>query len=492
MKIVLDITHPEDILWLESMPKERRNDTVRNCITIGRLALENYQVHIDGSKNLEPIIQKFRDEMTTAVEKTLQTVVESVQSIQQTKDELISMSTDIHQQLAINTNTMIESVKSQQNITEKIIQPITSRIDKMNEEVEKIFTVKGTSNNKGKLGESLISGHIQTAFPHYEVIDMSYQAHEADYHINSDFGKILLEIKTYTSSVNKEQIEKLYNDIERTGVGLAIFLSTTSGIVGKKNIEWEVFGKNNTIILFFPNSGLTQQGVVFSILFLKALVESGINKENSNTFYKSDEEVYTMLRMFDEFYSELVCISEKQSKLRYEISNVKQQVDKLLDELYKQSFELELDQKRSLEKMYGKIKEKLSIRGKSLDCYQWMNNKLELTAWIESLSVKSEQSVLLQLLYDRIEQIGELTYCYERSSPRFLVVHASTKNLICECVVSKTKIDVVFELPKTFTGALSIIPKYESLKGSEITITLSKAIECYDIITDRINHYKIV
>ena len=138
MKIVLDITHPEDILWLESMPKERRNDTVRNCITIGRLALENYQVHIDGSKNLGPIIQKFRDEMTTAVEKTLQTVVESVQSIQQTKDELISMSTGIHQQLAINTNTMIESVKSQQNITEKIIQPITSRIDKMNEEVEKL------------------------------------------------------------------------------------------------------------------------------------------------------------------------------------------------------------------------------------------------------------------------------------------------------------------------------------------------------------------
>ena len=303
---------------------------------------------------------------------------------------------------------------------------------------------------------------------------------------------ILLEIKTYTSSVNKEQIEKLYSDIDRTGVGLAIFLSTTSGIVGKKNIEWEVYGKNNTIILFFPNSGLTQQGVVFSILFLKALVESGINKENSNTFYKSDEEVHSMLQMFDDFYRDLVCISEKQSKLRYEISNVKHQVDKLLDELYKQSFELELDQKRSLEKMYGKIKEKLSIRGKSLDCYQWMNNKLEFTSWIESLTVKSDQSVLLQLLYDRLEQIGELMCCYPKDSPRFLVVSESSKKVLCECIVSKTKIDVVFELPKTFTGSLSIIPKYESLKGSEITITLSKTMECYDIISNRINDNKVV
>lgn len=488
MKIVLDITHPEDILWLESMPKDRRNDTVRNCITIGRLALENYQVHIDGSKNLEPIIQKFRDEMTEAVEKTLETVVESVQSIQQTKDELLSMSNGIHQQLGINTNTMIESVKSQQNITEKIIDPITGRIDKLNEELDKIFSIKGTSNNKGKLGESLISSHIQTAFPHYEVIDMSYNPHEADYHIQSDFGKILLEIKTYTSSVNKEQIEKLYNDIDRTGIGLAIFLSTTSGIVGKKNIEWEVYGKNNTIILFFPNSGLSQQGIVFSILFLKALVESGINKENSNTFYKSDHEIHNMLQMFDDFYRDLVCISEKQSKLRFDISTVKNQLDRLLDELYKQSFELELDQKRSLEKMYGKIKEKLSIRGKSLDCYQWMNNKLEFTAWIESLSVKSEQCLLLQLLYDRLEQIGDLTYCYEKSSPRFLVVQASTKKLLCECIVSKTKIDVLFEIPKTFTGAISITPKYESLKGSEITITLTKSLECYDIIATRISN----
>ena len=491
MKINLEITQVDDISWLESMTKEKRNDTIRNCITLGRLALENYQVHIDGSKHLDPIIQQFRSEMSSAVEKTLQSVSNSVESIQQTKQELVSMSNGIHEQLAMNTNTMVESIKSQHNITEKIIQPITSRIDKMNEEVEKIFTVKGTSNNKGKLGESLIAGHIQTAFPHYEVIDMSYQPHEADYHINSDFGKILLEIKTYTSSVNKDQIEKLYNDIDRTGVGLAIFLSTTSGIVGKKNIEWEVYGKNNTIILFFPNSGLTQQGIVFSMLFLKALVESGINKENSNTFYKSDEEVHTMLQMFDEFYRDLVCISEKQSKLRYEISNVKHQVDKLLDELYKQSFELELDQKRSLEKMYGKIKEKLSIRGKSLDCYQWMNSKLEFTAWIESLSVKTDQSVLLQLLYDRLEQLGELTYCYPKDSPRFLVIHASTKKLMCECIVSKTKIDVVFEIPKTFTGALSIIPKYESLKGSEITITLSKAMECYDIISNRINDNKV-
>ena len=497
MKIILDITNAEDILWLENMGKDRRGDTVRNCITIGRLSLEHYQFNIDGSKNLQPIIQQFRDEMSSAVDRTLESVSESVQSIQKTKDELINMSMGMRQQLDVNTNTMIESVKSQQNITEKIIDPITTRIDKMNEEVEKIFSIKGTSNSKGKLGESLISGHIQTAFPHYEVTDMSYNPHEADYHITTEFGKVLLEIKTYTASVNKEQIEKLYKDIDRTGLALAIFLSTTSGIVGKKNIEWEIYGKNKTIILFFPNSGLAGQGIVFSFLFLKALVESGINKENSNTFYKSDEEIQTMLQMFDEFYSDLVCIGEKQSKLRYEISTVKNTIDKLLDDLYKQSFELELDQKRSLEKMYGKIKEKLSIKGKSLDTYQWIDTRLEFTGWLESLILKTEFTVLMNLLYDKLETIESLTYCYpkerismglgpEKQSTRLLVVDSSNKKVLCESIINKTKIDIVFELPKTFNGSVSIIPRYESMKGSEITITLLKTPECYEIIRDRI------
>jgi hypothetical protein len=124
MKINLEITQVDDITWLESMTKERRNDTIRNSITIGRLALENYQVHIDGSKHLDPIIQQFRNEMSSAVEKTLQSVTNSVESIQQTKQELLSMSNGIHEQLAMNTNTMVESIKSQHNITEKIIKKL--------------------------------------------------------------------------------------------------------------------------------------------------------------------------------------------------------------------------------------------------------------------------------------------------------------------------------------------------------------------------------
>jgi hypothetical protein len=490
MKINIEINNPDDILWLESMGKEKRSETIRNCITIGRLAMENYQVHIDGSKNLEPIISKFREELDKTVSRTLDSVSESVRHINLTREEITRMSSNISEQVSVNTGTMIESLRNQNSVTERIIDPITSRIDKMNEEIEKIFSIKGSSNVKGKFGESLIASHIQTAFPHYEVVDMSSTPHEADYHIQTDFGKVLLEIKTYTSSVNREQIDKLYRDIDRTGIGLSIFLSTTSGIVGKKNIEWEVYGKNKTIILFFPNSSLSQQGIVFSFLFLKALFELGVNKETGNTFYKSEEEIHSLLAMFDDFYSDLCGIQDKQSKLRFDISGTKMSIDKLLDELYKQCFELELEQKRSLEKMYGRIRDKLSIHGKSLEAYQWISSRLEFTNWIETLALKPVLNTQLFRLYDLVVELEDLDICYEKigsdKSIRLVIVKRDNKAVLSTCIIGKTKIDLVFELPKDFSGTLSINPKYECIKPGEITITLSGATECYEIIRNRL------
>jgi hypothetical protein len=481
MKITIDINDKDDIEWLESMTREKRLDTIRTCITIGRLSLEKYQVHIDGSKNFEPIIMKFREELNETVQRTLDSVGE-------TRDELCKMSSTISEQLSINNKTMIESLRSQNTIAERIIEPISNRIDRVNIELEKIFGVKGSSNVKGKLGESIVEQHIQTAFPDYEVIDMSYTAHEADYHITTDFGKVLLEIKTYSASVNKEQIEKLYNDIDRTGMGLAIFLSTTSGIVGKKHIQWEIYGKNRTIILYVPNSSLTQQGIVFSILFLKALVNAGINKEGVNTFYKSEEELHNLLVMFEDFYSELEVVLERQCKLRYEISTSKASIDQLLDNLYKHCFELELEQRKALEKMYGRIRDKLSLNGKSLEQYTWISDSSDFRRFVDELGLKGVLSTSLLQLYDIIGELKGVKVCYERGDKvnKLVVVDTTTQNSICTSHIAKTKIDLIFELPKDFCGCISINPKYESIKGSEITISLGSTSECRDVVKARL------
>jgi hypothetical protein len=486
MKVTIEITNKDDSEWLDAMTKDKRIETIRNCITIGRLAMENYQVHIDGSKNLEPIIAKFRDELDRTVEKTLESVKYSSERIDETRAELTRMSSNITDVLAANTNTMVQSLMDGHRLTEKIIDPISNRIDRMNEQVENIFSIKGSSNVKGKLGENLIATHIATAFPHYEVNDMSNTGHEADFHVVTDFGKVLLEIKTYTVSVNREQIEKLYNDIKRTGIKYAIFLSTTSGIVGKKNISWEVYGDNNTIILYFPNSSLSSAGITFSFLFLKALVQLGIDKESSNTFYKSEEELHSILSMFNDFYTDLTGVLDKQTRLRYDIGSTKNSIDKLMDELYKECFELELEQKRALESIYGRIRDKLSIHGKSLESYTWINDRLEFTNWVETLGIKPVLHTQLYKLYETIVEVDTCASCYEKSDNKLVVVSKVDKRVLSTVLISKTKIDVVFEIPKDFSGPITLNHKYESFKNGDITITLGSGVEQYNIIKSRL------
>ena len=488
MKVTVDLTNEHDIQWLRAMScEQKRTETIGHCITIGRLAMENFQVTVQDSGAV--FRAEMEHHMKTALAGVGACVGESVESMAETRDLL-------SKQLALSNTTMYDALKAQNAMAEKLLDPIASRVDKLNETVEGLFNIKGTSNVKGKFGENFIAQHIQTVFPHYDVQNMSNTAYEADFQIGTEYGKVLLEVKTYSSSVNKEQLDKFYRDIDRTGVSFAIFLSTTSGIVGKKHIEWEVYGKEKTIVLFFPNSSLSQQGVVFSFLFMKALVEAEIHKDTATTFYKSESEVSALMDTFEVFYQKMAHVMEKNGKLRFDIGACKGHIDKMLDDLYKQSFDLELQHKAALEAMYGRLKDKLHLHGGgggglTLAAYQWLGDAAEFATWVRGLAgLKPAQSQSLHYLYDCImvrAHPPSFKLCCDKTQPRLLIVKHDT--VAATCHVSKTKIDVVFELSKEHLATpLTLHPMYESLKNNEITITLATSLtcECYALICRRL------
>jgi hypothetical protein len=485
MRVVFDITNQEDIAWLETIPKEKKNEIIRNSITIGRLAIENCKMNIDSSKYLQPVIDHFKTITQLEVQKALDSITSTREQLNETREEFEELSRGIKQEVKQNSSTMVECVKSQASLTEKLLEPINSRIDKMNQEVEKIFSVKASSNVKGKLGESIVAQHIQTAFPSYEVQNMSQSPHEADYHIHTDFGKILLEIKTYQNTVNKEQIEKFYKDIDRTGISLAIFLSTTSGIVGKKHIEWEIYGPNKTIILYFPNSTMNLESVVFSFLFLKALVDLGFNKGDQSgvCMAKSNEEVIELFKMFDSFYKDLMELLEKQTKLRYQIYTVKNVINKSIDDLYKQSFDMELEHKGILEAIYGKLKSRMVAYDRPMDIYKPIGDSMELSGILVALGIKAGQVTALKVLYSCLGEGYKM--CQEKEGgkePKFVIVKDG--KIECSVVVSKTKIEALFDVPKS-SSSISIHPKYETFKSGQICLAFENELECIGVFKAR-------
>jgi hypothetical protein len=106
------------------------------------------------------------------------------------------------------------------------------------------------------------------------------------------------------------------------------------------------------------------------------------------------------------------------------------------------------------------------------------------------LALKPALNTQLFRLYDLVVELESLDVCYEKSttdkSVRMIIVKRDSKGVLSTCIIGKTKIDLLFELPKDFSGALTINPKYECIKPGEITITLSGATECYEIIRNRL------
>ena len=105
------------------------------------------------------------------------------------------------------------------------------------------------SSLKGKLGEHAIEMQLKEAFPDDAIENMASQANESDYHFHSTVNnaKFLIEVKTYSVSVNTAQIDKFYRDMDRTNLPVGIFVSTTSGITGHPRLSIEYINDCNTV-----------------------------------------------------------------------------------------------------------------------------------------------------------------------------------------------------------------------------------------------------
>ena len=137
--------------------------------------------------------------------------------------------------------------------------------------LEDLVNLKQNSCKKGRLGELLAINTLIKKYPSWRINDVSGTGHEGDCSIYSDeYGKILYEFKTYTNNVTKDEILKFKKDIDSTNSQYGIFVSHTSGIVGKHMIDIEIY--NNKILVYVSNSGLNGHGLELATELLLQLI----------------------------------------------------------------------------------------------------------------------------------------------------------------------------------------------------------------------------
>jgi hypothetical protein len=356
--ITLDTTlHP----WIYQIPENERNEKINRYIQLG------YMLH----------------GMT-------QTTMQADTFIKPIQDNLDKKITELEHKTELNLSVMNTRVNEN-------LDRVKTSIDKFTE-----FTHK--SSFKGAMGENLVQTIIQQYFPDDTIENTSQKTAEADYHMKCHNGVMfLIESKFYTSIVNKQELEKFRRDLLKTGFPIGIFISLSSGIVGKKRFDIEKLNAHQ-MILYVPNAGFDGSSVVWSILFAKEIVRYVIEQKM---------DVENEMGNFQDMYDSFQEIYQHFSSLKMQIMDTRNHVMRHMDDLYHKTLEIHLQIHHLIGTMKNKIQRQLYIFGN----LQMRDMEMHVEEALQKIEESNDTETLI--LYQKLKEF---------SGERGIQIHVEEEN----------------------------------------------------------------
>ena len=143
--------------------------------------------------------------------------------------------------------------------------------------------IGGQPRERGDIAEETVAKIISDAFPTYEIQEIGRKDRRTDLLVIDPSGtRILVEVKNYTSNIGTQQLEKFYRDLRanKGAFDAAIFLSTGSGIVGKKGLTWEVY--DGIPICYSPKTGINHISISSLVAFTLAMLKLEVGAKSGS------------------------------------------------------------------------------------------------------------------------------------------------------------------------------------------------------------------
>tara|TARA_B100001093_G_scaffold510365_1_gene576080 strand:- start:4149 stop:5387 length:1239 start_codon:yes stop_codon:yes gene_type:complete len=396
MNINLQIKNTEDIIYLQKLSEKNLNQILQTAITIGLKSIQMSEVNMDCHSYIDPIKDIVED-------KTQE-----------------------------NTNYLI-------NISDKL---------------DDLLHIKSNSSRKGKLSEDICRSLLIQKYPAWNFIDVSTSGYEGDCRaFETPIGQILYEFKSYDNNVNRDQINKFIRDMEHTNIQYGIFVSNTSGIVGKKNIEWEII--NDKLIIFISNLGLNGYGCILGTELLLALVDINILEKDKHWLLYQNYELEDIIHNISLLVDMLRKNIEMYTKHKQLIVEQRIKINQSIDHLENSSFNSLLELKTTLNTILGTIK--------NIHCEKNIVHSFDKELFI--------QKIINQKHKELLDKFIKLCSSYDLNTNQKDIFILQNESIICYTKINKTKIELIFPINTTMIN-ININIKYEKIKDNKIIIEL--------------------
>ena len=413
MNIILHVENEEDIQYLQTLSEEKKDPVIKAALSIGLKSIQMSEVNMDCHSYIDPI------------------------------REIVSLATSEN----------------------------TDKIQEIDDKLDALLHIRTNSSRKGRLAEDLCIGRLIQRYPEWEFSDVTQVGHEGDCRAKTPHGEILYEFKSYDTNVNRDQLKKFYKDLETTGLKLGVFVSNTSGIVGKKNLEWEILG-GDTLVIYISNTGFNGHGCIVATELLLALLNNGIlDSENYwllHQNYETDEIYRNLVDTLDDYRRD----NESLIKLKKHVKEHRQKVNNLIDALESEVFQLTLNTEQTFSKMLGLV-EQIKSKDEILDDF-------DFETFLEGISLSDKFKDLFRQLHKIIQG---LSIDIRLQNDEWILIREG--KIVATTKTMKTKLQlIIIEYP---TDTFILNPKYEEFRDKKIILALTDDFRLWEIIQNRLS-----
>ena len=373
-------------------------------------------------------------------------------------------------QTTMNGNSYIEPLR--EIIVENNIEN-SENINKINNMLCDLLNIKNNSSKKGKLGESLAMNSLKKKYPDWTIENTTGTAHESDLFAYSDnYGKILYEIKTYSSNVPSKEIQKFKDDMTTTNSKYGIFVSQTSGIVGKKLIDYEII--NNSILVYISCAGLNGHGIEIGTEFLLSLIDSGyLDKRH---LLKNDNIRDVLHEINESMYELNECINNF-SRIKMQIDEHRNTMNRSVDMMYRNVVEYNTKANITYDTLLEKIRKHKPVNISLLE------ENIDFKNIVDTNVLNMNNLIYFEKMY----KMKDMKICSDDDNLYII----KNDSLVCKLDIKKNYIDLSFYTKDL--DVISINKEYERYTNDMINIrVLDNTINdnIWKIIEKRLDIYK--
>ena len=246
--------------------------------------LNNLQIELEKHKNIE--LMKLQNQI-----KTLQIQLEQTNtSYHALNNNFHNLQGDSQQHFTKSLDHAISHVESQHIKVEKIYKEQIYNLQKQLEEYTKNTLTNSVSSNKGKTGEQSFDAMVES-FTTWELKDTAKTPHSCDRFSEIRGCKTLFEIKNYSHTVPKKEVDKFKRDLEvHKDCPLGIFISLNTNIIGApQDFFYTEFTNSNQLLVYIQQFNNHDAETIFSIL--DSLIDISLLLYNKSSTYEKDESI---------------------------------------------------------------------------------------------------------------------------------------------------------------------------------------------------------